>query len=252
MRLIKHHLELLVNPFFILFFLILICIFLMRNKKDLLLVRSILWSLAIIFMVFSTGWLPRYVTEQLESSYAVVQKVNPKIKWVVVLGGGHSAADNLPANDLLSSASIKRLVEGVRLLKDLPDAKLLLSGGGEEFNFTEAVLLSKISQWFLIPEQRIVLEANSVNTEDQARALVGILHNEPFYLVTSAIHMPRTMFLCQQQGLNPIPAPTDYTFFWRSDNPAKMYIPNVYNFYYFTIALHELLGRAWASSGYAS
>lgn len=138
-------------------------------------------------------------------------------------------------------------IEGGRLLHDLPQAKLLLSGGGSDQRFTEAALLKQLSQWASISPQRIVLEAGSSNTEEQARALVALVHQEPFYLVTSAIHMPRSMFLCQQQGLNPIPAPTDFTFFWSDGNQAKLFIPNVYNLYYFTIAAHELLGRAWAT-----
>lgn len=244
---IKHLLELVFNPFFIIFCVLLACAFLLKKSNYSPIVRRSLWGLVIFFMVFSTGWVPRYMTEQLEASYSVAQQVNPDIKWVVVLGGGHSERDNLPANNLLSGASVKRLVEGIRLLKDLPQAKLVLSGGGEEKQFAEAALLDQLSQWFSIPQERIVLEPNSLNTEAQARALVPIVHQEPFYLVTSAIHMPRSMLLCQRQGLKPIAAPTDFTFFWYDRNRAKMIIPNVYNLFYFTIAMHELLGRAWAS-----
>ena len=246
MTALKHSLELVVNPFFIIFFIIVLSAFLNRSNKHLFFIRWSLWGLVIFFLVFSTGWVPRYLTERLEATYSVIQQVDPKVKWVVVLGGGHSEKEGLPANDLLSGASIKRLVEGVRLLQELPEAKLVLSGGGESPQFTEALLLNQLSQWFSIPQERVVLEPNTLNTEEQARALVSIVHKERFYLVTSAIHMPRSMFLCRQQGLNPIPTPTDFSFFWYDRNRAKMFIPNVYNLYYFTIAMHEVLGRAWA------
>lgn len=244
---LKHCLELMINPFFLFFCFILVSALVLNKPNAVRPIRFCLWFLVLFFLIFSTGWLPRYLTSDLEARYSIVQQVDPEVKWVVVLGGGHSEQEGLPANDLLSGASVKRLLEGVRLLHDLPRAKLLLSGGGGSRRFSEAVLLNEVSQWFSIPKERVVLEASSANTEAQARALVPLLHQEPFYLVTSAIHMPRSMYLCKRQGLNPIPAPTDFTFLWSDGNSAKLFIPNVYNLLYFTIAAHELLGRAWAS-----
>lgn len=245
MTAIKHSLELMLNPFFIFIILMLCCIFLLRKNKPMRLVRTLLVLLCCLLVVFGTGWLPKYLTERLEATYPFIEHPNPEVKWVVVLGGGHFDIEDVPVNNLLSGASIKRLVEGMRLLRQLPQARLLLSGGGETKRHTEAVLLGQLSQWFTVPKDKIVLEPGSLNTEEQAKALVPLLNKEPFYLVTSAIHMPRSMLLCQQQGLNPIAAPTDYTFIWHDSNYARMVIPNVYNLYYLSIALHELLGRGW-------
>jgi len=197
-------------------------------------------------MAISTGWLPGYLTYKLESQYPVVNQVDPGIQWIVVLSGGQNQWEGMPANALLTSASIKRLVEGVRLFKALPHAKLVLSGGSVVPEKSDASLLAQLSKWFSIPEKSIVLELKSINTADQARELVSIVHDQPFYLVTSAIHMSRSMALCQQQGLHPIAAPTDFTFFWSEDGFEKRVIPNAYNVTYFSIAMHELLGRMWA------
>jgi uncharacterized SAM-binding protein YcdF (DUF218 family) len=247
MTAIKHTLELMLNPLFILFLLMLWCIILLRKNNSIRFVRGLLASLCFLLLLCGTGWIPKYLTERLEATYPFIEKPNPAIKWIVVLGGGHYTIDDIPANDLLSGASIKRLIEGIRLLGQLPQARLLLSGGGESKQRTEALLLQQLSKWLSVPEDRIVLEAGSVNTEEQAKALVPFLQKEPFYLVTSAIHMPRSMMLCQQQGLNPIAAPTDYTFTWYDSNKARMIIPNINNFYYLSIAIHELLGRGWVA-----
>lgn len=244
MTAIRHSLELMLNPFFLLFLLLLCSLLLVRKNKRA--GRGLLALCLGIVLLFSTGFIPRQLTSCLESSYPVVNKPNPNIKWVVVLGGGHFAIEGLSANNLLSGASIKRLVEGVRLFEQLPKGRLLLSGGGETKHYSEAVLLQQLSRWFAVPAEKITLEDRALNTEEQAKALVSFLHKEPFYLVTSAIHMPRSMFLCQQQGLNPIAAPTDYTLYWNDRNQTKMLIPNAVNFYYFNIAMHELLGRSWA------
>lgn len=240
---LKHFCELIFNPFFILVLSIVVCTVLVSKRKQI--ASKILFGLCLFTLLFSTGWVPRYLTERLESSYPVVTQVSQNIKWVVVLGGGHTDRPGLSENNLLTSASQKRLIEGLRLFRQLPHAKLLLSGGGESPQFTEAYLLQQLSIWLSVPPKRIVLDNQSLNTAEQAKTLVSLVRQEPFYLVTSAIHMPRSMQLCQQQGLKPIAAPTDFTFFWSDHNPAKMYIPNAYNFYYLTVAMHEFLGRTW-------
>lgn len=248
MAIVRHLIELLVNPYFLCLFLLGLCtVFLWRHIYPVF-VRVTLSLVFIFLLAISTGWLPRYVTNKLESQYPIVTQTDPTIKWVVVLGGGKSQSQGMPANDLLTTQSIKRLVEGVRLFRSLPLAKLVLSGG----SFTaeqqpEAILSAQLAKWFSIPEQKMVLELNSNNTADQARELVSIVHDQPFYLVTSATHMPRAMALCQQQGLHPIAAPTDFTFSGGMDAWEKMIIPNAYNPYYFSIAMHEVLGRIWAT-----
>jgi len=240
---LKNYLELVLNPFFFIFIILLFCAVYLKRHNNRMAQGLFLVSACIV--IFCTGWLPRFITQQLEHSYPIIQEINPQVKWVVVLGGGHHEIKAMPANNLLTSASIKRMVEGMRLIRLLPHAKLVLSGGGESKQMSEAFLLQTLSEWFSIAHEKIALEPDSLNTEDQAKLLGSIVHQEPFYLVTSAIHMPRAMALCLKQSLKPIAAPTDFTFFWHDDNEAKLFIPNSYNLYYFTIAMHELLGRAW-------
>lgn len=243
---IRHWVELLSNPFFISLGLLFLCLCCWHSRFYSF-IQPVLWLVLIGLLLLSTGWLPRYLTHQLEFRYPVVQQADPQIKWVVVFSGGQSQIQGLPVNDIISSASIKRLVEGIRLLRALPEAQLILSGGGLTGELPEALNLAKLTEWFSIPKQKVLLETKSLNTAEQARYLVAMLDKQPFYLVTSAIHMPRAMALCQNVGLNPIAAPTDFTFFWEMDNQAKIVVPNVYNLYYFSIAFHELLGRAWAA-----
>lgn len=246
MALIRHLAEFLVNPFFICLLFLALCVLFLWQRTYPTFVRCTTLLILVALLIISTGWLPQYMTHKLESQYPVVIKVQPEVRWIVVLSGGQTLAQGLPANDLLSSASIKRLIEGIRLLQSLPQATLVLSGGGSAGEQPEALLLAELSKWFSIPEQQIVLERNSINTADQARELAVILKDEPFYLITSAVHMPRSMALCKKAGLNPIAAPTDFTFFWSTDPWIKLLVPNSYNLAYFSIALHEVLGRVWS------
>ncbi len=245
MAAVRHLLEALLNPFFLtlaLFACSLLVLFIYGNRR---IARAGLLFSFFFFLLFSTGWLPHLLTSKLEAQYPKVRQVNPETRWVVVLGGGQAQVD-APVNDILYGASIKRLLEGVRLHRQLPNAKLLLSGGEYRDLTPEAVSLGQLSSWFAIPSQQVILEINSMNTAQQAVEIKKWIGPHSFYLVTSAIHMPRAMALCQQQGLNPIAAPTDFTYFWYDERWQKFYLPNPNNVLYLNIAWHEILGRVWA------
>ena len=237
------------NPFFISFMLLVLAIVWLLIYGDGRLVRSSLFVSFIGFLLFSTGWLPSLLIGAFEKQYEIVVKANPEIHWIVVLGGGHHTEHvGVPPNDLLTSASIDRLVEGVRLYRQLRKSKLVLSGGAMRPMETipEASYLASIASWFDIPINDIVLETDSFNTADEAVAIKKILQNESFYLVTSAIHMPRAMALCRQQQLNPIAAPTDFMLLHASDSRWEdNYLPNANNFSRSGVAWHEILGFAW-------
>ena len=244
--LVRHVIEALVNPFFILLVLLGLSLLLLQFRGNSKLVRTGFLIVLIGFLIFSTGWLPHYVTAKLENEYPIVTRPNPDIHWIVVLGGGHANGSELSANQLLSSVSIKRLIEGVRLYRQLPVAKLLLSGGDNSAGISEAEYLGEVIAWFAISPQDRILETGSTNTASQALAIKKWLQDKPFYLVTSAAHMPRAMELCQRQGLHPIAAPTDFTYYWQDRDWEKMYVPGSRNFAYLNIAWHEILGRIWA------
>lgn len=247
MVILRHLLELMFNPFFICLLLFVVFLVLLWVRGNSRIVRCGFLSVFILFLVFSTGWLPQVLTRYLEDEYPTVGKADPEVHWVVVLSGGQSDINDKPVNAQLNSASLKRLMEGIRLYRQLPQAKLLLSGGGYGFETPEATRLAEITKsWFLVPATNIVLEKKSINTADQAKAIKLIVKDEPFYLVTSAIHMPRSMALCKAQGLNAIAAPTDYTYYWNDERWGKIALPNPYNLFYLSIAMHELLGGFWA------
>lgn len=246
-NILKHSVELLVNPFFI----CLLALFgvSLSHYFYKTYARFIIIGVTFCLLLISTGWLPSLLTSTLEARYAPVVAPNTQVKWVVVLGGGSYPVKELPVNDLLTSSSIKRLIEGIRLINLLPNARLLLSGGNggrpPRLAESEASLMARLATSLNVAPVRMVLEKTSLNTADEARELFKVLGKEPFYLVTSAIHMPRSMALCLKQGLQPIAAPTDFTLFWKEQR-EKRFIPNGYNIQYFNIAFHELLGLLWA------
>ncbi|WP_133130022.1 YdcF family protein [Legionella yabuuchiae] len=247
MKFIRPFLEAIINPFFLTVILFLGCLIVLTRRGNSRAVKVGFLMVFICLLTFSTAFLPRYLTKQLEGQYTPILEPNPSIQRIVVLGGGQYQYANSPSNNLLTSASTRRLMEGVRLYRLLPGSKLILSGGNFNGEPSEASRMFDLTQWFEIPSKDIVLETASINTADQARELKQLLKGQSFYLVTSAIHMPRSMALFQKQGLTPIAAPTDFTFYWSDERWEKLFFPNPKNFAYLNIAWHEILGRIWAN-----
>ena len=67
-----------------------------------------------------------------------------------------------------------------------------------------------------VARDRIIVETASLDTADQASLLRDCLGQAPFYLVTSARHMPRAMRMFIRSGTQPIAAPADFRAVWAS------------------------------------
>jgi uncharacterized SAM-binding protein YcdF (DUF218 family) len=130
---------------------------------------------------------------------------------VVVLGGGHADIPGLSAIDKLSASARARLTEGVRLLRALPSAGMIVSGPGAPGMPTHASILARAAASLGVAPGRIRLIETARDTEDESRAVKVIVGDEPVALVTSAWHMPRAESLFLRAGVRALPCPTDYT-----------------------------------------
>jgi uncharacterized SAM-binding protein YcdF (DUF218 family) len=129
------------------------------------------------------------------------------VPFVVVLGGGHSSDPNVPAGSQLADETAKRLLEGIRIHRLYPSSKLVLSGGAGFDRVADATVMAEVAQSLGVSSSEMRLETESRDTLDEARLLKGMLSTNRFVLVTSAIHMPRSMKLFRGEGLQPDPAP---------------------------------------------
>jgi uncharacterized SAM-binding protein YcdF (DUF218 family) len=97
----------------------------------------------------------------------------------------------------------------------------------------------------LAPE-RIVRLDTTRDTDDEAQELARRLGAEPFLLVTSAWHMPRSMALCEKAGLHPIAAPADFMLRPEADAGWNLLAWDLGALERSTKAIHERLGLLWA------
>ena len=190
-----------------------------------------------------------YSSNQLKKTGTEVGAKNlsplPFVKYVVVLAGGHKSDPNIPATSQLSGHSLIRLVEGVRILRQNPGARLILSGGGFVDPVPEAAVMAQVSLFMGVSKDDMIIESTSNDTKDQARLIKPIVGTAPFVLVTSAIHMPRSMALFQSFGMNPIPGPAGSTSRVKTPFSPLDLFPSVSPLEDTTEAVHEYLGLMW-------
>jgi uncharacterized SAM-binding protein YcdF (DUF218 family) len=73
-----------------------------------------------------------------------------------------------------------------------------------------------------------------------------MIGKEPFFLVTSASHMPRAVALFKKLGMKPIPAPTGHLAKRpRGRNPQR-YFPSPEGLHKSQRLVYETLGMIWA------
>ena len=97
-----------------------------------------------------------------------------------------------------------------------------------------------------VPESDMTLESKSRDTEEEARLLFPVLNQEEFFLVTSAVHMPRSMALFRQQKMNPVAAPADYSFQSQNAPLLLRFLPNATSLQQSERSLREYLGLLWS------
>ena len=185
----------------------------------------------------------------LERRHAPVADASARaggVRWVVVLGGGSSADEGLPSVMRLSEGSLARLVEGVRLQRQLPGSSLLLSGGSVFGSDADAVTMRDLAVGLGVDPASLVLDAVSPDTETQAEVVRARLGAEEFFLVTSASHMPRSLALFRKAGANPIPAPTHFLTQENRGLAPSDFFPGASGLRRAEAATYEYLGLAWA------
>ena len=204
---------------------------------------------AIVLTLCGYEIFARQIIKPLERQYApltVNAEMQSSVRWIVVLGGGAMEDDFVPQTSQLSRASLARVVEGVRLQRSLPGAKLIFSGGSIFGSPAEAEIMRVVAVSLGVESERIVLDTQSRDTQDQARIVSNIVKDEPLIIVTSAAHIPRSVALFENRGMRPIPAPTDYEAFDSKHINVGDFFPGATSLNTVNSAIHEYLGRAWA------
>lgn len=182
--------------------------------------RALVLTAAILLLLFSNKIVSLSLVRPLEFRHAAIPElragapVPPPLaacRYVVVLGSGNADTPGRAALSQMSQSALARITEAVRLMRALPEARLVLNGPPVGANPSHATMLARAAMSLGIEPDRILLVEQVRDTEDESLATRARLGSEPFALVTSAWHMPRSVALFRHAGMNPLPCPTDFT-----------------------------------------
>jgi uncharacterized SAM-binding protein YcdF (DUF218 family) len=209
--------------------------------------RSSNWTL-----LLATGWLylsstaffANFLMASLERDFVPrAMSVLAPADAIVLLGGAMRGDTHMSTlADLNDHAD--RLVHAAALYKAGKAPVLLLTGGAAEGVRTEAEQMKDILAVMGIPAGSMILESSSRNTHDNAVYSAQMLKSRGMrriLLVTSAYHMRRSAALFAAQGLEVVPAPSDFQILV-VDETLPQWLPLASSLSRTTTALHEIVG----------
>lgn len=191
--------------------LIIVAIFLARRRR---LQIALLVTAAGLLIVFGNGWVAGRLARSLEWRYLPPAEL-PAADAIVLLGGGVRAAQ-YPRQSTEMNEGADRMMHAARLYREGKAPLILVSGGKIELlgsSIAEADGMREILEFFGVPPEAILEEDRSRNTYENAvytRELLEPRGIKRILLVTSALHMPRSVAIFEKQGFEVIPAPVDY------------------------------------------
>ena len=180
----------------------------------------------------------------LENRYPLltdVQNLRP-VDYIVVLGSTYAPHDGIPITAALEGDGLARIAEGVRLMRQVHGARLVVSGGASQDRTGSAIGYAKFAVDLGVDVGAIVKLNQSLDTAEEASSVAALVGKGPFILVTSAYHMPRAVDLMQLAGAHPIPAPTGQLARRQIEFEVRGWIPRSSSLRKTERALHEYMG----------
>lgn len=167
----------------------------------------------IVLLLSSNGWVQNFLVASLEEQN--VPGELPPADAIVLLGGATKSATK-PRPMVEVSEQGDRILYAAKLYLEKKAPLIIASGGRIDWNSAgqpEAADMAELLEMMGVPRDAILQEPNSLNTYQNAVNVKKILDEkgiQKVLLVTSALHMPRSLLIFQRQEINAIPAPTDF------------------------------------------
>jgi len=209
-----------------------------------------------VFYLLATGPVAFLLTRSLECLIPKVDKDKfPETEAIVVLAGGALKEGPFRPRPELGGISWKRFWRGIELYRELGDNIPILYSGGSGDPLDPAPLEPGLARKYAvslgIPEKDFWTESVSRNTYESGRMIKKIIGERcpeaitrpRIVLVTSSIHMIRSLMVMEKAGLTALPAAADFPVS-RLKLDVFNFIPSAENFALSSACIHEWLGIA--------
>jgi len=204
----------------------------------------IIAALALLWLG-SNRWVSYGLARSLEWRHLPSESI-PQAEVIVVLGGGTESADPPRPMTEVNGAG-DRVLYAAQLYQQGAAPNILVSGGNLDFSSargqTPAEEMAQILALTDVPEEAVWQQTESQNTYEDALYSAQMLADRnitEIILVTSALHMPRSLALFEKQGLNVIPATVDFTI--TQQNWENTFSPGIDEFLIYLLPNASSLG----------
>lgn len=178
--------------------------------------RRLLGGLVAILLVVAVLPLDEWLLAPLEDRFPAPRDLPERVDGVVVLGGAVDPVVSAARGQPSLNGAVERVTALVELGRRYPDARLVFSGGSGSVT-TQEHKEAPAARDFLaglgFDVGRVVFEAQSRNTRENAtltRERMAPKPGETWLLVTSAMHMPRSVGTFRAVGWPVVPYPVDF------------------------------------------
>lgn len=145
----------------------------------------------VLLFLSSYGPVANGLIHSLESRYSQPTTIDPDIAYALLLGGDFE----------------KRGYGILEIYHQNSDITIVTSGYKGNEKEAEAIMNKQKLIRLGIPAASILTQEAPKDTREEASALKKRIGMQPFYLVTSAYHLPRAMAIFKKVGLDPIAYP---------------------------------------------
>lgn len=199
-------------PLGLILILLLVAVVLLWRKPKLASVPIVLAML--VLLLSGNAWVSEWLVRSLEYQHLPPPEL-PTADAIVVLGGC-TKSETYPRPWVDLSEEGDRVLHGATLYREGKAPKVIFSGGRIDWygsGPSESQDMAAIAKTMGVPESAILQDPTSLNTRENAVNVKQIMQQNnirKILLVTSAMHMPRSLKIFQKLGIDAIPAPTDF------------------------------------------
>jgi uncharacterized SAM-binding protein YcdF (DUF218 family) len=186
--------------------------------------RRLTTASAILLLLVAFGPLGHFLATPLETRFPVQPDNMPAPDGIIVLGGSVDEMLSGQRGRITFTEAAERLTAPIELLRRFPEARLVFTGGSASMTgspYSEAQAVRQFWRSVGLDTGKVAYEDRSRNTFENAiftRDLVKPKPGERWLLVTSAMHMPRSVGIFRKAGFPVIAYPVDFRTngdFWR-------------------------------------
>ncbi len=233
----------LLNPLIWILILLALGVFLKNKVKA----KKILYAAFISFIFFSNNFIVDSLIRWWEIPPVNTEKLKPNYDVAIVLGGGMVTIDR-DINRITFRHNTDRIMQAIDLYNAGRVKSILISGGAGHLVFRDVIESELLKDFFYrngLADSIMIVENKSDNTYQNAvysKEILSKMGNPTVLLITSSMHMRRSIAIFKKQGIVFDIYPTNpLVGKWRFDI-LYLIVPSTDAFKRWDMLIHEVWG----------